>query len=88
MSEHKFPSKITAWVRIDGVPEFQPHGSTLFPIGVEREYVDANSVRQAVILLRNPTNFSTLLDAFKASTEETVAGRLDGALRAIARASE
>jgi len=40
--------------------------------------------KAAAILLRNPSNFDALVDAFEASAENDLRGKLDDALRALA----
>lgn len=43
------------------------------------------TVRDAALLFRNPTHFDELLTAFEASEETDTAGKLDDALKALAR---
>jgi hypothetical protein len=83
--ETKFPPVITAWCTKDGKWEFATDCRTLFPVGKEHKYVDADCPRQAACGFNNPDHFAALLDAFEASPETTNAGKLADALRAVAR---
>ena len=49
-----------------------------------------NDERAAAILLRNPSNFDALVEAFNTSSETSVRGKLDDALKSVAalRAAE
>lgn len=47
-----------------------------------------NDERAAAILLRNPSNFDALVDAFEKSPAKDLRGRLDDALSGLARSGE
>jgi hypothetical protein len=55
----------------------------------EKPMTNASDItaRDAALLFRNPTHFSELLEAFEASAETDTAGKLDDALKSVARSA-
>lgn len=83
----------TAVARLDAV---MFRGLNEYDWGMDRDNIRPNDVaalirfyrsgnlRHAALTMRNPDNFSLLLEAFEASGADTIAGKLDDALKRAA----